>query len=121
MSNAIFPANVKGLTYTILKTAEFKSISQESPNGYSLRIAQSSNPIWHLQLVWDYVYDAYLSLNNTQAYAPYTDLQTLMGFFLARRGKFDDFLLLDPNDFSAGGIRASTWLSAHQFVVGSVV
>jgi len=32
----------------------------------------------------------------------YTDYQTLLGFYLARQGQFDDFLLDDPDDDSVG-------------------
>lgn len=122
MSNAIFPHNVKGfLRYRLLKSMEFASIVQTSPNLYSTRIAKSTNPIWHFTLLYDYLYDTYRSPNNTQAYAPYTDFQTLLAFLLARRGRQDDFLFSDPDDYSAAGLRGGVWQAAHPYTLGTVV
>lgn len=98
MSNALYPANVKGLTYTVLKAPEFFTFVQPAPNQYTVRIPQTVNPIWHWKLIYDYVYDNSLSPANTKPYSPYTDLATLMGFFMARSGQFDDFLFTDPDD-----------------------
>lgn len=110
MSNSVYPALVKGLTFTTLKTPEFSTIEQKSPNGYALTIAQYSNPIWHFELVYDYLYDTYQSPQNTKPYLPYTDLSTLMGFFMARQGKYDSFLFTDPTDNSVGpGILTTAW------------
>jgi len=110
MSNAIYPSLVKGLTFTTLKTPEFSTLVQGSPNGYELRVAQSNNPIWHFSLTYDYLYDTYSSAQNTMPYTPYTDLSTLMGFFMARQGKFDDFLFTDPTDHSVGpALQTTAW------------
>jgi hypothetical protein len=102
MSNAIYPSLIHGFTYTFLKTPEFATIVQKSPNGYETRIAQMQNPLWHFTLVYDYLYDHFPSQNNTMPYTPYTDLATLMGFFLARQGQNDSFLFTDPTDSSVG-------------------
>jgi hypothetical protein len=99
VSNAVYPAAVRGLTWTVLKTGEFNTLVQDAPNKYEVRIAQSQNPIWHFALMYDYIYDqAY----NIAPGLTYTDLRTLMGFFLARQGQFDDFLFDDPSDDSVG-------------------
>ena len=102
MSNALYPSLVKGLTYTVLKTPEFSTLVQKSPNGSELRIPQTQNPLWHWSLIYEYLYDAFNTPDNTMPYAPYTDLQALMGFFLARQGQNDDFLFLDPDDNYVG-------------------
>ena len=118
MSNLIYPAQIKGLTYTVVKTPEFATLVQTSANGDELRLAQQQNPIWHFTLVYDYLYDNYRSPNNTQAYAPYTDLQTLMGFFLARQGQNDDFLFTDPTDCAVGpALRSGTPNAQAQLAV----
>lgn len=121
MSNALYPGAVKGLTYTVMKTPEWKTLTQQAPNGDSLRIAQMQNPLWHFTLVYDYLYDTFPSANNTQSYAPYTDLQTLMGFYLARQGQFDDFLFSDPNDSSAAGMRWGRWQPLRSYPAGTVI
>src|SRR5437763_7742058 len=101
MATPVYPSLVKGLTYTVLKVPEFRTLKQEASNGYTLRMPQIKNPLWHFSLIYDYLYDTYLSPNNTQAYGPTTDLQTLMGFFIQMRGQGGDFLFqnsLDGND-----------------------
>jgi hypothetical protein len=102
MSNTVFPALVKGLTFTKLRTAQWATINQSSATGVEVRIAQAKNPLWTWTLIYDYIYGAYNSPNNTQAYAPYTDLEAMLGFFLARQGQSDDFLFSDPSDNSVG-------------------
>jgi hypothetical protein len=120
MSNALFPT-VKGLTLPVLKTAEFSTIVQPAPDGAEVRIPQMENPLWHFTLVFDYVYDTFYSANNTQAYAPYTDLQTLVGFYGARRAKFDSFLFFDPSDYTADGLRSGVWQAGHLYGLGTVI
>jgi Conserved hypothetical protein 2217 (DUF2460) len=103
MSDVIYPALVKSLTFTSLKTSEFPSIVRKAPDGTELRIPQRKNPVWHFTFVYDYLRGNYPSPNSTMAYAPYTDLDALMGFFLSRRGQNDDFLFLGPTDHAAAG------------------
>ncbi len=121
MSNALFPSAVRGLTYTVLKTPEFSTIVQKAPNGYETRIPQYQNPIWHFTLIYDYLYDTYRSPNNTQAYAPYTDLQYLLGFFAMNRGQASDFLFLDTTDYAAVGPLAGNWQPGLAYAVGTVI
>lgn len=121
MSSSLYPNNVKGLTYTVMRTPEFNTIVQESAAKYQVRIAQAQNPIWHLTLIYEWLYANYLSPNNTAPYQPATDLDTLIGFFLARQGRFDDFLFLNPQDYSASGIRGGAWQPNRFYPVGSVV
>jgi hypothetical protein len=101
MSNNIYPT-IKGLTYTVVKTPQWANISQRLDNGNEISIPQRKNPIWHWQLKYDYVYDNFKGPNNTMPFAPYTDMQTLLGFFLACRADADDFLFLDPAGNSFG-------------------
>lgn len=121
MSNAVYPSLVKGLSVQIMKTPEFKTLDQTASNGASISIPQYVNPIWHFTLIYNYLDDIYLSANNTFAYAPYSDFQTLMGFFLARRGKGDDFLIFDSTDFSPAGLRGGVWLPNTNFAAGAVI
>lgn len=102
MSNTVFPALVKGLTFTRLRTAAWATINQSAASGAEIRIAQSQNPLWTWTLIYDYIYGAWPGPNNTMAYAPYTDIQALMGFFLNRQGAYDDFLFSDPSDNAVG-------------------
>src|ERR1700722_13167189 len=102
VSNVVFPSLIKGLTWTVLRTPKFATIVQASPGAQTVRIAQYQNPLWEWSLVWDYLYDAFQTQNNIKAYAPYTDIRTLIGFFLGQRGKFDSFLYSEPSDNYVG-------------------
>jgi hypothetical protein len=97
MSNAVFSAKVRGLDFSLVKTPEFSTIVQEAPSRYTTRILQSQNPIWHYSLVYNYLRD---DPSNIASGLTYTDLKTLMGFYLSRQGQFDDFLFSDPDDKS---------------------
>jgi uncharacterized protein (TIGR02217 family) len=57
-------------------------------SGREQRAAFWSYPIWKYSLVYEFLY----------ADAVRAELQTLLGFFNARQGQFDSFLLNDPDD-----------------------
>jgi len=90
MSDLIFP-QIAGQDVTISKTPTFKTITQTSVSGKEKRIALQSSPRWAFKIAYNYLMD-------TQS--PTDDVQTLIGFFLARQGSFDDFLLLDARNNS---------------------
>lgn len=99
MSNAVYPGNLNGLGFTVVKTAKFSTIVQSSPAFVEDRVLQSQNPVWR----WTLLYEV---LGNSSRYvAPgesYPDLQRLVGFYLARQGRYDSFLFDDPTDDSVG-------------------
>lgn len=109
MSNDLFPANIKGLTWTVLRTQEFSTIAQKSPSAQAVRIRQYQNPVWKWELIWDYLYGFWAGPNNQQKYGPgYTDVKVLMGFVAARAGSFDDFLYNEPDDNTVGPATVTT-------------
>lgn len=97
MSNQIFPAKVRGLDFTVGKAPEFATIVQTAPSRVETTIAQTRNPIWHWVLAYNYLRD---DPSNIAVGLTATDLQTMMGFFLARGGSGDNFLFSDPDDHS---------------------
>ena len=102
MSNAIYPATLKGIMPSVVKTPEFATIVQASPSKVETRIAQAQNPIWHWSLTYDFLFndltDPVGGAQRNPSVLPYSELQTLMGFYLARQGRFDSFLFDDPED-----------------------
>lgn len=72
-------------------TPEDSTAVSSSANLYTTRIAQTQNPLWHATLIYEFLKDNPLDL--LAAYSPYTDYEILQGFWLARNGQFDDFLL----------------------------
>jgi Conserved hypothetical protein 2217 (DUF2460) len=117
MSNAIYPT-VKGLTWTVLKTPKFNSIVQSAANKTEVRIAQTQNPTYTWELIYEWLYDYFNSPNNTMPYSPQTDFRTMLGFFLARKGMFDDFLFDDPSDDWVG---PQTWKARYDFKPGTII
>jgi len=88
MSNVLFP-KIRGLAWDITKVPTFSTEVQQSLAGREVRIQNFSNPIWEFTLHYEYLLnDPKYRDENEQ-----TPLETLVGFFLARGGQFDDFLL----------------------------
>lgn len=87
MSNAVFPS-LPGLTWSVLKTPKWKTITQESASGKEIRQALMSYPLWEFTLKF-----SVLRGDNG-----YTEMQTLAGFFNARQGMYDSWLFDDPSD-----------------------
>jgi hypothetical protein len=95
MSNKIFPAAVRGLAYSVLKAPEESTIVQQAINAAEVRIANWQNPIWHWELIYTVLFDV---PGNIAPGLTVTDLKAMMGFYLARQGRFDSFLYSDPTD-----------------------
>jgi hypothetical protein len=68
-----------------------KTIVHEAASGATSRFAQRKDPLWHFTLIYNYLKDHYESEAST--YSPYTDYEELQGFWLARQGAYDDFLV----------------------------
>jgi hypothetical protein len=96
----VFPAAVRGLTWTVLKRPRWPVISQESPSGNVTSVVQAYNPLWEWTLIYDYLKDNPDDL--VSSLSPYTDLQYLMGFFMSLQGSFGSFLYSDPTDNHVG-------------------
>ena len=88
MSNILFP-KIRGLAWNIVKTPTFSTEIQESLAGREVRLQNFQNPIWEFTLTYEYL----LNDPRFRDESEQTPLETLIGFFLARGGRFDDFLL----------------------------
>lgn len=85
MSNAIFP-KLAGVAPGPDWQPSFKTKIQTASSGREYRASLMANPIYTLGLRYNF-----LRARNQ-------DLQTLIGFFLARNGSFDSFLYEHPDD-----------------------
>lgn len=92
MSNAIFPA-LPGLTWNITRTPKFSTKVQQAVGGSSIAAAFQPYPIWQWQLEYEFL----------RTYSPFSEWQTLAGFFNARLGGWDTFLYQDPEDANVAG------------------
>lgn len=103
MSNVVFPsqANIPGLSWSVKQHPMFNTKVQRAVSGYESRTAYMQYPLWNITLSYDVLRDAkYLS--------GYTELQTMVDFFLNRQGMFDSFLYDNPNDNSATSMNIGT-------------
>ncbi|CAK0776948.1 conserved hypothetical protein [Gammaproteobacteria bacterium] len=92
MSNEIFP-ELPGLKWDSTKKPLWSTKIHETTNGKETRAAYWSYPKWFFSLSYEFLDDSDLV----------RDLQTIGGFFLARKGRFDSFLYRDDSDFSVVG------------------
>jgi hypothetical protein len=95
MTLQVYPT-LPGLTYPVLKAADFDTLLQTAANKYEVALPQTVNPIWSWQLIYDFVRD-FLTPGFTV-----TELRTLLDFFLYQQGQAGEFLFLDPDDNYVG-------------------
>ena len=101
MTLAVFPSNVRGLSYPVDKTSEFNTVAQKAPNLAETTVAQTRNPVWNWELTYEFLFDDQVpTLRWGQARV--TDYRLLQGFQLARGGKANCFLYDDPTDDYVG-------------------
>lgn len=88
MSDAVFPI-LLGMEFPVKKTPNFNTLEHKTVTGMRKAVSLQSYPIWTFEVSY-----SYLSDNGS----PTDDIHTLQGFFLARYGKWDDFLFNDVTD-----------------------
>lgn len=89
MSEAVLPT-LPGLEWNVKKSPMFRTKIQSAVSGKELRSSFMAYPLWKFRLSYSVLRSA----------AEFAELQTLLGFFLQRRGSFDTFLYTDPDDNS---------------------
>src|SRR5258708_7765414 len=88
MSNLLFP-KIKGLAWDVVMVPTTSTEIQQSLAGREVRIQNFVNPIWEFTLHYEYLLNDPRFRDENEN----TPLETLVGFWLARGGQFDDFLL----------------------------
>lgn len=87
MSNAIFPS-LPGLKPEVRRTPIFNTQLSGTDSGREFAISSQLYARYKFHLQYEFL----RSLNG------FNELQTLVGFFLQRRGRLDDFLFSDEDD-----------------------
>jgi uncharacterized protein (TIGR02217 family) len=87
MSNENFPV-LPGIAWSINKKPMFATKVSEHVSGREVRVSNYAYPLWEWELKYEFLRDS----------TAYPELQTLMGFFMARRGSWDTFLYVDPSE-----------------------
>jgi uncharacterized protein (TIGR02217 family) len=93
MSNAIFP-DLQGLKWDIEKTPIWSTIIQTSANGKETRATNWSYPRYKFDLSFEFLEDSSSQID---------DIHTIIGFYNARKGAYDDFLFKDDTDYQMTG------------------
>jgi uncharacterized protein (TIGR02217 family) len=88
MSNIQFP-DLRGLQWSYTLAPQFSTEVQQATSGREVRAAFWSAPLWKISLSYEFLHD---DRQHADANG-YSELQQLVGFFLARQGSFDSFLL----------------------------
>ena len=88
MSNLQFP-DLRGLSWDYALTPTFSTGVQQATSGREVRAAFWSAPLWKISLTYEFLHDdpRHVDQNGN------SELQQLVGFFLARQGAFDSFLI----------------------------
>jgi uncharacterized protein (TIGR02217 family) len=97
MSNLVFP-QLAGIMWDQKKIPIFNTVTQRTVNLKESRVCLSQYPIYEYELSYELLRDNVV--NN--------ELQTLMGFYLARQGAYDSFLYIDPSDCIVTGQQVGT-------------
>lgn len=88
MSNIQFPT-LPGLTWDYTLAPMFSTEVQQATSGREVRAAFWSAPLWKIDLTYEFLRDDAQHVDQSG----YSELQQLVGFFLARQGQFDSFLV----------------------------
>lgn len=95
MSNSVFP-KLAGLSWGCNPVPTWSTVVQRSKNGATTRLMNDPYPLWTFELDYEFLRDTPQqtpgSAFNTQ---DLSELEQIIGFYNARGGSFDDFLL-DP-------------------------
>jgi hypothetical protein len=99
MTLPIFPSNVRGLTYPVTKTPGFNTVVQSAPNLLATTVAQTYNPAWTWELIYEFLKE---DPNDLLSGSTYTDYRLFQGFLLQAQGQANSFLFDDPTDDYVG-------------------
>ena len=105
MSNVLFPT-LAGLGWSVLKAPKWSTKVQTATSGKELRTSLFSYPLYNITLILETMRDGFVPPGFT-----YSEIQTIIGFFNARQGSYDNFLYIDPTDYAA---------TTQQFGTGNV-
>jgi hypothetical protein len=91
MGDSVYPV-FQGRMWDTTMAPNFNTKTQVSVSLSELRASFAATPIYHFKLGYDVLRD------GVQHLITYTEMRDLMGFYLARQGRFDSFLYEHPDD-----------------------
>ena len=87
MSNAVLPS-LPGVTWSKGKQPQWSTKIQQAVSGREVRAAFRVAPLYKFSLTYEVLREL----------VPFSEIQSLIGFFNLRQGSFDSFLYTDPSD-----------------------
>lgn len=97
MSSIVFPT-LAGLSWDVRRNPMFSTNIVRAKSGYEVRSSNMDYPLWSIELGYEVIRDNRTVAANVAPTAPRDELRKLLGFFLARKGSFDNFLFEVPAD-----------------------
>jgi hypothetical protein len=101
-----------GLAYNLVKRPIMSTLGPDepSPSGDEVLLRQFQNPLWEMDLKYEWLYDDATETWGTLTALPYHQYQALLGFFLLNAGRGKRFLVKDPTDNQviAGALSVTT-------------
>ena len=91
----VFPNNLPGLDFTVEKTPSWSTQVQRAASGGEVTYSFYSAPLYNFDLRFNVLRDG----AEATRLGIVSELQRLLAFFNARRGRFGFFYLLDPTDY----------------------
>lgn len=111
MATPIFPSvfagapwmGFPGVDWGMKKSPYWKTGISAAVSGREARTIYWAAPIYHFQLMWEFVRDSGYDLprNATRVY-PQNEYQTLLGWYNQRKGMGEPFFITDPTDSVVG-------------------
>lgn len=95
MSNIVLPS-LAGLAWNVTQSPTYSTKAQRAVSGKEYRAAFYQYPLWNFSMSYSLLRDANALPNNGGS--AWTELNQLVGFFMARQGAFDSWLFSNPND-----------------------
>lgn len=92
MTYPIYPHNLPGLTYSIVKRPKHNISVQTHQSGGEVRMSYWANPLWE----WDLTYE--LLRDGFRDGRAWTEMKQIAGLFLASTGSLSGFQFRDPDD-----------------------
>src|ERR1700687_134233 len=104
MSDLIYP-ELPGLAYNLIKRPIMSTLGPDdpSPSGDEVSLRQFQNPLWEVDLIYEWRDDDASETWGTLTALPYHQYQALLGFFLQNGGRWQPFLIKDPTDNQVTG------------------
>src|SRR5215472_10370373 len=94
----VFPTDLPGLTWSVMKAPKFTTRVQTSISGRELRVPDQVYPIWTWTLQYSFLRDQRDTRFGNALGTGYDELRELMGFYTRQQGSFNTFLYQDPTD-----------------------